>query len=55
VADKLQAFVDAGANWVSAIDMMPSLLAPDEAMTAVTRSFEVAGRLKAHNQAPAAV
>jgi len=55
VADKLQAFVDAGATWISCIDMMPSLLEPEEAMTAVTRSFEVAGRLKAHDQAPAAV
>lgn len=47
VTEQLQAFVDAGANWVSLIDLMPALLDPADASTAITRSFEIAGRLKA--------
>jgi phthiodiolone/phenolphthiodiolone dimycocerosates ketoreductase len=47
VAEQLQAFVDAGANWSSCIDMMPAILDPADAATAITRSFDIAGRLKA--------
>jgi phthiodiolone/phenolphthiodiolone dimycocerosates ketoreductase len=49
VAEQLQAFVDAGANWISCIDMMPAILDPRDGATAITRSFDIAGRLKAAN------
>lgn len=51
VSERLQAFVDAGANWISCIDMMPAILDPADGATAITRSFDIAGRLKAANTA----
>lgn len=51
VSDQLQAFVDAGATWISAIDMMPSILDVEDGAMAVTRTFDIAGRLKSRNAA----
>jgi phthiodiolone/phenolphthiodiolone dimycocerosates ketoreductase len=52
VSDQLQAFVDAGATLISAIDMMPPILDFEDGATAITRSFDIAARLKARNAAP---
>jgi alkanesulfonate monooxygenase SsuD/methylene tetrahydromethanopterin reductase-like flavin-dependent oxidoreductase (luciferase family) len=54
VAEQVQAYVDAGANWISCIDMMPAILDPADAATAITRSFDIAGRLRAANKTLAA-
>jgi phthiodiolone/phenolphthiodiolone dimycocerosates ketoreductase len=51
VSDQLQAFVDAGATWISAIDMMPAILDIEDGATALTRTFDIAGRLKSRNSA----
>ena len=39
-------YVDAGATWVSVVDIMPILLPPEEAATAMSRSIEVCRLLK---------
>ena len=51
VSDQIQGFIDAGATWISAIDMMPSILDIEDGATAVTRTFDIAGRLKSRNSA----
>jgi phthiodiolone/phenolphthiodiolone dimycocerosates ketoreductase len=49
VARDLQPYIDAGARWISIIDMLPAVLAPEDAIAAPGRTIEVAGRLKAAN------
>ena len=46
VAKQMQAFADAGVNWIGVLDVMPALLQPEEAATAITRSIEVCRVLK---------
>ena len=47
VASDLQAYVDAGATWVSVIDILPTVLEPDDAQNALGRTLEVCSLLKA--------
>jgi phthiodiolone/phenolphthiodiolone dimycocerosates ketoreductase len=46
VADTLQQYVDAGATWVSIIDLLPPVLEPSDAQNALGRSIEVCRHLK---------
>ncbi|MEB3070318.1 hypothetical protein K5L39_14095, partial [Mycolicibacter sp. MYC017] len=46
VASSIQAYVDAGATWVSVGDMMPLLLPADEAPAALERQIETCRILK---------
>lgn len=48
VAADLQAYVDAGATWISVIDILPMVLDPADGANALARSFEVAGMLRAN-------
>ena len=45
----MRAFVDAGVTWTGVLDVMPSLLEPEEAATAISRSIEVCAALKRAN------
>jgi phthiodiolone/phenolphthiodiolone dimycocerosates ketoreductase len=45
-ADVLQQYVDAGATWVSVIDLLPPVLEPEDAQGALSRSIEVCRHLK---------
>jgi phthiodiolone/phenolphthiodiolone dimycocerosates ketoreductase len=47
VAGELQAYIDAGATWISIIDMLPSVLDPAEGERATGRALELATLLKA--------
>ena len=47
VATTLQDYIEAGATWVSMVDMMPLVLPQEEALTALGRSIEVCRLLKA--------
>ena len=46
VAANLQAYVDAGATWVSVIDILPTVLDPEDAPRALPRTLEVCRVLK---------
>jgi phthiodiolone/phenolphthiodiolone dimycocerosates ketoreductase len=46
VAAQLQAYIDAGATWISLIDTLPVAASPEEAMKAPQRAIEVASILK---------
>ena len=46
VAAEMKAFADAGATWIGVLDVMPALLQPAEAATAMARSIEVCRLLK---------
>ena len=45
----VQPYIDAGASWISIIDMLPAVLDPEDAVAAPGRTIEVARRLKAAN------
>lgn len=47
VGDTLRDYTDAGATWISIIDLLPPVLQPADAQTALTRSIEVCQTLKA--------
>ena len=53
VAAEVQGYVDAGCTYVSICDLLPLVLTPEDAMTAIGRSLEVCGRVKAARGAPA--
>jgi phthiodiolone/phenolphthiodiolone dimycocerosates ketoreductase len=46
VAETLAEYVDAGATWVSIIDLLPPVLEPADAQNALGRSIEVCRQLK---------
>jgi len=46
VAGTLQEYVDAGATWMSVIDILPTVLEPADAQNALGRSIEVCSYLK---------
>lgn len=46
VAADLQAYVDAGATWVSVIDILPTVLDPEDTQRALPRTLEVCRILK---------
>jgi phthiodiolone/phenolphthiodiolone dimycocerosates ketoreductase len=46
VSDTLQQYVDAGATWMSVIDILPTVLEPADAQRALGRSIEVCRHLK---------
>jgi phthiodiolone/phenolphthiodiolone dimycocerosates ketoreductase len=48
VAGDLQGYVDAGATWISMCDILPMVLPVEQAPVALTRSFDLAGRLRAN-------
>ena len=50
VAADLQAYVDAGATWVSVIDILPTVLEPEDAQRALGRTLEVCRLLKQANR-----
>ena len=49
VAADLQAYIDAGASWISIIDLLPSVLDPAEGEKAMGRTLELAALLKGAN------
>ena len=49
VADKIQAYIEAGVSWVLPLDFMPMVIDPADASTAINRSIEVCRILKANN------
>ena len=49
VTGQLQAYVDAGATWISVIDILPMVLDPADGAEALGRSLKVAGALRAKN------
>jgi phthiodiolone/phenolphthiodiolone dimycocerosates ketoreductase len=52
VTGQLQAYIDAGATWISVIDILPMVLDPTEGAEALARSLTVAGALRAKNTHP---
>jgi phthiodiolone/phenolphthiodiolone dimycocerosates ketoreductase len=52
VAGELQAYIDAGATWISIIDLLPSVLEPAEGEKAMGRALELAALLKGGGQEP---
>jgi phthiodiolone/phenolphthiodiolone dimycocerosates ketoreductase len=46
VAAQLKPYIEAGANWISVIDLLPFVLDPEEAIGALPRSIDVARCLK---------
>jgi phthiodiolone/phenolphthiodiolone dimycocerosates ketoreductase len=50
VAGMIQPFIDAGATWVSVIDLLPFVLDPTDAVEALPRSIDVARVLKAESR-----
>jgi phthiodiolone/phenolphthiodiolone dimycocerosates ketoreductase len=49
IAGRLQAYIDAGATWISIIDILPMVLDPTDAATALNRSLTVAAALRVKN------
>jgi phthiodiolone/phenolphthiodiolone dimycocerosates ketoreductase len=49
VADQVQAYIDAGADWVCPMDYLPLMLPAEEAEEAFGRSIELCGVIKANN------
>lgn len=47
VAAEMKAFADVGVTWIGVLDVMPALLQPEEAATAMNRGIEVCRLLKA--------
>jgi phthiodiolone/phenolphthiodiolone dimycocerosates ketoreductase len=47
VAEMIQPYIDAGADWVCPMDYMPLVLPPEEAQEAFGRSVELCGHIKA--------
>lgn len=50
VATDLQAYVDAGVNWVMVYDFLPIYMQPEEAEQSIANSIEVCRLLKAANE-----
>ena len=46
VTDQLLPFIEAGVSQVSFIDLLPFVLDPEDAMTAIRRPIEASGLLK---------
>jgi phthiodiolone/phenolphthiodiolone dimycocerosates ketoreductase len=51
VAEMIQPYVDAGADWICPMDYMPLVLDPDQAMAAFARTIELCHLLKVANPA----
>jgi phthiodiolone/phenolphthiodiolone dimycocerosates ketoreductase len=47
VAEMIQPYIDAGADWICPMDYMPLVLEPSEAPAAFGRSLELCGLIKA--------
>jgi hypothetical protein len=48
-AAEIQGFIDAGVTHVAMIDIIPSLLEPEESSKAISRSIDVCRYVKAAN------
>jgi phthiodiolone/phenolphthiodiolone dimycocerosates ketoreductase len=53
VAADVQGYIDAGCTYVSICDLMPLVLAPEDAQGAIARSIEVCGLIKQNAMAAA--
>jgi phthiodiolone/phenolphthiodiolone dimycocerosates ketoreductase len=50
VAAEVQGYIDAGVTWVAVLDMVPTILEPEESAKAVTRSIDVCRFIKENNK-----